>query len=188
MAVFRVAGGLGAELTELLQLLDRHVRVAGQIEQRVEQHRAVAGREHEAVAVGPLRLLGIEAENLVKRTVAMSAMPIGMPGWPEFAFSTASMERKRIALAIRSCCSREVMAFPLVPGLRMASSLPKTINESGRDIAVGTAKSTKYRPFGGRVRRFLTFDRQVFTEDESGVTGLCKSLIHRIGRWCSREA
>ena len=39
-------------------------------------------------------------------TVAMSAAPIGRPGWPELAFSTASMERKRIALAIRSCFSR----------------------------------------------------------------------------------
>jgi hypothetical protein len=27
-------------------------------------------------------------------------MPIGMPGWPELAFSTASMARKRIALAM----------------------------------------------------------------------------------------
>src|SRR6478752_3212649 len=29
----------------------------------------------------------------------MSAMPIGMPGWPEFAACTASMARKRMALA-----------------------------------------------------------------------------------------
>src|SRR5690554_2067627 len=29
----------------------------------------------------------------------MSAMPIGMPGWPELAASTASMARKRMALA-----------------------------------------------------------------------------------------
>ena len=31
----------------------------------------------------------------------MSAMPIGMPGWPESAFCTASIARARIALAIR---------------------------------------------------------------------------------------
>ena len=30
--------------------------IAGEIEQRIEQHRAVAGREHEAVAVGPIRM------------------------------------------------------------------------------------------------------------------------------------
>src|SRR5690606_38163172 len=29
----------------------------------------------------------------------MSAMPIGMPGWPELAACTASMARKRMALA-----------------------------------------------------------------------------------------
>ena len=29
-------------------------------------------------------------------------MPIGRPGWPLFAFSTASRERNRIALAIAS--------------------------------------------------------------------------------------
>ena len=33
-------------------------------------------------------------------TVATSAMPIGMPGWPDFAACTASMERKRMASAI----------------------------------------------------------------------------------------
>ena len=44
--------------------LDRHVRIAGQIEQRIEQHRAVAGRQHEAVAVGPARVGGIEFEEL----------------------------------------------------------------------------------------------------------------------------
>ena len=38
-----------------LQLVDRHALDAGEVEQRVEQHRAVAGREHEAVAVGPAR-------------------------------------------------------------------------------------------------------------------------------------
>ncbi len=43
VAVFRVAGGLGAKLAELLDVLDRHVGVAGQVKQRIEQHRAVAG-------------------------------------------------------------------------------------------------------------------------------------------------
>ena len=60
MAVFGVAGGLRAELAEILDLVDRHVLVAGEIEQRIEQHRAVAGRQDEAVAVGPVRVLRIE--------------------------------------------------------------------------------------------------------------------------------
>ena len=103
MAVFGMAGGLGAELAEMLDLVDRHVLVAGQIEQRVEQHRAVAGRQDEAVAVGPVRVGGSNFRKRVNSTVAMSAQPMGRPGWPELAFSTASMARKRIALAIRSC-------------------------------------------------------------------------------------
>ena len=53
VAVFGVAGGLAVELAEALQLGDRQV-VAGQVQQRVDQHRAVAIGEHEAVAVGPL--------------------------------------------------------------------------------------------------------------------------------------
>ena len=40
----------------------RHALVAGQMQQRVEQHRAVAGRQHEAVAVRPGRVGGIEFE------------------------------------------------------------------------------------------------------------------------------
>ena len=53
VAVFGVAGGLAVELAEALQLGDRQV-VAGQVQQRVDQHRAMAVGEHEAVAVGPL--------------------------------------------------------------------------------------------------------------------------------------
>ncbi|MNZ77246.1 hypothetical protein D3C78_957760 [compost metagenome] len=60
MAIFGMAGGLGAELTETLDLVDRHVLVARQIEQRVKQHRTMACRQHEAVAVSPERRLGIE--------------------------------------------------------------------------------------------------------------------------------
>ncbi len=40
-------------------------------------------------------------------TVAMSAAPIGRPGWPDLACSTASMARARMALAMRSCWARE---------------------------------------------------------------------------------
>src|SRR3982750_4504929 len=43
---FRRPGGGGAELAEALQLLDRQV-IAGQVEQRVLQHRAVSVRQHE---------------------------------------------------------------------------------------------------------------------------------------------
>ena len=47
---------------KLLELLDPHAVVAGQVQQRVEQHRAVAGRQHEAVAVRPARIGGVELQ------------------------------------------------------------------------------------------------------------------------------
>src|SRR6476620_11694541 len=39
--------------------------------------------------------------NLVNSTVATSAMPIGMPGWPDLACSTASIDSARKAFAMR---------------------------------------------------------------------------------------
>lgn len=36
--------------------------------------------------------------NFVQSTYAIAAAPIGNPGWPEFAFSTASTAKKRIVL------------------------------------------------------------------------------------------
>ena len=60
VAVLGMAGRAGPELPEAPQLVQRHVRIAGQVEQRVEQHRAVAGREHEPVAVRPIRMLRVD--------------------------------------------------------------------------------------------------------------------------------
>src|SRR5215469_143920 len=45
---------------------------------------------------------GSNLRNLVKRTVATSAMPIGMPGWPLLAFSTASIASARRQFAMRN--------------------------------------------------------------------------------------
>ena len=47
-----------------LDVLDRRPRVAGEVEQRIDQHRAVAGRQHEAVAVGPVRIGRIVASDI----------------------------------------------------------------------------------------------------------------------------
>ena len=51
-----------AELAEALDVVDRRPLVAGQIEQGVDQHRAVAGRQDEAVAVGPVRVGRVELQ------------------------------------------------------------------------------------------------------------------------------
>ncbi len=44
-----------APLAELLQVVERHA-VAGQVQRRVLEDAGVAGRQHEAVAVGPVRI------------------------------------------------------------------------------------------------------------------------------------
>ena len=64
VATLGMAGATAAELAEILDLAHRHVGIAGQMQQRIEQHRAVAVREDEAVAVGPMRRGGIEFEEL----------------------------------------------------------------------------------------------------------------------------
>ena len=53
MAALGVAGGARAELAEVADFLQRHVGMAGQVQHGIEQHRAVPGRQDEAVAVGP---------------------------------------------------------------------------------------------------------------------------------------
>ena len=63
--VLRVAGSLRLPLAEALQFFEREV-IARQVEERVDEHRAVPGGEQEAVAV---RLLG------VARGVAHDARP-----------------------------------------------------------------------------------------------------------------
>ena len=62
---FRVPRSQAAPLAEALDLLQRQV-IAGQVEQRVEQHRPVARGQDEAVAVRPRR---------VRRVVAQEAGP-----------------------------------------------------------------------------------------------------------------
>ena len=60
-AHFRVARGLAVQLTKPAQLLHRQV-IARQMQQRVQEHRAVAVGEHEPVAVRPVRIGGIMLE------------------------------------------------------------------------------------------------------------------------------
>ncbi len=60
VAIFGMARGFRAELAELLQILDVDAGIADEIAERVEQHRAVSGGEHEAVAVRPMGIGGVE--------------------------------------------------------------------------------------------------------------------------------
>ena len=60
-ADLRMPRGARVQLPEALQLVEREV-VAGQVQQRVEQHRTVAVGQDEAVAVRPLRVCGVVAQ------------------------------------------------------------------------------------------------------------------------------
>src|SRR5690606_1319679 len=62
--VFRMPRGAVAELAEVLQLFQRQV-VAGQVQQRVLQHRTMPVGQHEAVAVEPLRVARIVVQVVV---------------------------------------------------------------------------------------------------------------------------
>ena len=62
VAVLGVARRLGAELAEVGELVHRHARIAGQMQQRIEQHRAVPGGEDEAIAVRPIGGRGVELQ------------------------------------------------------------------------------------------------------------------------------
>jgi len=67
VAVFWVPIGDGTPLAEVFDLLQRHLRIASEIEQGIKQHRAVARRQNETVAVGPVRGLGVKAQVLFKK-------------------------------------------------------------------------------------------------------------------------
>ena len=57
-APFRMAGGFGMQLPEGLQIIDGE-RIARQVQQRIEQHRAVAVGQHEAITIGPRWIGGV---------------------------------------------------------------------------------------------------------------------------------
>ena len=72
---------LAGRLAVPIDLLD-----AGKVQQRIEQHRGMADRQHEAVAIGPVGLVGIGAQELATRAYsrparAPSACRDG-PNWP----------------------------------------------------------------------------------------------------------
>ena len=63
VAVLGVAGCPAFPLPELLQVIEREI-VAGEIEHAVQQHRCVSRRQHESIAVQPIRVGRIVAKVL----------------------------------------------------------------------------------------------------------------------------
>ncbi len=76
LAELRVTGAAAVELAELLDVVQGDGGAAlggvlhvGQMEQAVEQHGGVPGREHETVAVEPLRVRGVVREHVAPEGV-----------------------------------------------------------------------------------------------------------------------
>src|SRR5690606_4928905 len=67
MAILWMAGSAAAELAEVLQLLQGHVRIAGEIEEGIKQHRAVPGGKDEAVAIGPMGTLRVKLQEALEK-------------------------------------------------------------------------------------------------------------------------
>jgi hypothetical protein len=85
VAVFGMARGLGVQLAELLQVVHRQV-IAGQVQQRVDQHRAVAVRQHEAVAIRPLGVSGVVAQMVIPQRFSDFRHAHGGAGVAGFGF------------------------------------------------------------------------------------------------------
>ena len=76
--VLGVAGGFGVKLPKALEVAEGKI-VARQVEKAVEQHRAVARREDEPVAVDPLGVLGVELQVPRVEGVGDGGAPEGQP-------------------------------------------------------------------------------------------------------------
>ena len=57
----------------------------------------MSSRQDEPVSVNPIGIFGLNLRWYLNNTVATSAIPIGIPGCPEFAFCTASIDKNLIA-------------------------------------------------------------------------------------------
>ena len=90
--IFGMAGAFAVDLPEALDVLQRHGELAKRLvlgvdrlgaremQQRIEQHRRMTGRQHEAVAVGPDRILRIEAQELLPQAVGDGRQGHRRPG------------------------------------------------------------------------------------------------------------
>ncbi len=71
-----------APLTELLKVLKLQTQPK-EVQQRIQQHRAMPGGEHEAVAPQPVRTLGVEAQEVMPKRegeIGAAHRHAGMPG------------------------------------------------------------------------------------------------------------
>ncbi len=85
VAILGVTRRLGMQLTELLEVVHRQV-VAGQVQQCVNQHRAMAVRQHKAVTVRPLGVGGVMAHMVIPQRFSDFRHAHGGTGVAGFGF------------------------------------------------------------------------------------------------------
>src|SRR5690242_10333118 len=96
--IFRMTRTGAAELPERLDVIESYGRTMKrlvlcvhrlrlrQVQQRVKQHRGVAGRQDEAIAVGPKRIGGIEIQLLLPQVVSYGGNAHGRARMAGFRF------------------------------------------------------------------------------------------------------
>jgi hypothetical protein len=84
-AVLGVAGSAASPLAEGLDVVERQV-VTREMKEAVEQHRAVAGRENEAVAIGPMRIVRIVLQESLPQDVCHRGGAERQPGMARVSF------------------------------------------------------------------------------------------------------
>ena len=75
LKVLGMSRGLASPLPEALQILFLDTVVSSEMEQSVLQHTAVASRQHEAVTVEPVRILGVIPHDLVIQNMPHRSTP-----------------------------------------------------------------------------------------------------------------
>ena len=87
MAMLRMAGAGAANFAEIFDVLQGDARIAGEPEQRIKQHRAMTGRQHKPVAVGPIGIGGVEFEEAAEQYcggIGHAQGEAGMAGFGSF--------------------------------------------------------------------------------------------------------
>ena len=82
ISALRMAGSLAAQLAEAFEFVERQI-VAGKMQQAVEQHGTVPRRKNEPIAIGPKRIVRIEAEEAGPQCIRHGGRAhrhSGMPG------------------------------------------------------------------------------------------------------------
>ena len=96
-SILRMAGSFRSKLAKVFDLVERQI-VAGQMQQRIKQHRAVAGRKQKPIAIFPLRILRVVPQEARPKHVSHRRGAQRQTGMARFAFCTASSESVRIVL------------------------------------------------------------------------------------------